>query len=85
MEQPTINNRTPVKVSLGLLLGAIGFAFGFQPIAVAQIRSVVQEENKIIQLQSQATSNNQFSALRAQVAELTGEVRALRLAFAKRK
>lgn len=74
----TLSNDTPFKMRLGFAVVILAAVAGFHPWAIAQIRSVVQEENRVVVLQQEQRQDRQFNDLERKIVELVGEVRALK-------
>lgn len=77
-EDTTISEQTRFRTNLGFAILILGFVAGLHPYAIAQIRGVVQQENRVVVLQQDARQDEKFNTLALEIRELTGEVRALR-------
>jgi hypothetical protein len=80
----TLSEKMPFRITLGFATVVLGIVAGFHPWAVAEVRGIVQDENKITVLQQQLRQEQQFSTLVQQIKELTGEVRSLRAVVVRR-
>jgi hypothetical protein len=79
-----LTDKTTIKTTLGGALAAAVLIAGLHPWAIAQVRGVVAEENKITDLQRNLVLQQSFEALRGDIRELKVEVRSLRLQIERR-
>ena len=77
-EDGTISEATRIKTNLGFTALVLGLVAGFHPWAIAQVRDVVQQENRLVVLQQDARQDEKFNTLSLEIRELTGEVRSLK-------
>ena len=80
-----LTDKTTIKTTLGGAVAAIILVAGFHPWAVAQIRSVVAEENRVSELQRSLMLERSFEVLRGDIRELRVEVRGLRIAVERKR
>lgn len=79
-----LSEKMPFRMTVGFALVILAAVAGFHPWAVAQIRSVVQEENRVVVMQQDTKTDKQFADLARRIGELTGEVRGLKVIILSR-